>query len=60
MKGSNGSAVKRNIVLMKQRLCSRITATLENLKRQIYSWQKRKQGEVHYLKNSKKNNNDDE
>ena len=51
MKGSNVSAVKRNIVLMKWRLCSKITTKLENLKRQVYSWQKRKQGGVHYLKN---------
>ena len=44
--GSNGSAVKRSIVLMKRRLCSRITAKLGNSKRQVYSWQERKQGKA--------------
>ena len=42
MKGGNESAVKRGIVIMKQKLCFRITAKLGNSKRQPCSWQERK------------------
>ena len=37
VKGCNGLAVKRSIVLMKQRLCFKITAKLGNSNRQHYS-----------------------
>ena len=55
VKGSNESAVKRSIVLMKRRLCFRITAKLRNSKRQVCSWQERKQGGAHCLKKTTKN-----
>ena len=42
VKGYNGSAIKRSIVLMKQKLCFRITAKLGILKRQHSSRQERK------------------
>ena len=42
VKGCNGSAIKRSIVLMKQKLCFRITAKLGNLKSQHCSQQERK------------------
>jgi len=38
VKGANGSAIKSGIVLMKQKVCFKITAKLGNLKRQPYSW----------------------
>ena len=50
MKGSNGPAIKRSDILNEAKLCFRIIAKMGNLKRQAYSWQKRKQGGVHYLK----------
>jgi len=51
VKGCNESAIKRSIILMKRKLCFRITAKLENSKRQHYSQQdskkpaKKKKGE---------------
>ena len=54
VKGCNGSAVKGSIVLMKQKLCFRITAKLGNPKRQHCSRQERKWGRAHYLKNPAK------
>ena len=42
MKGCNGSTIKRSIVLMKQKLCFRITAKLGNPKNQYYSCQERR------------------
>ena len=39
VKGCNGSAVKRSIVLMKQKLRFKIIAKLENSKRKRCSWQ---------------------
>jgi len=42
VKGCNGSVVKRSIILMKQKLCFKITAKLGNSKRQHYSQQERK------------------
>ena len=39
VKGCNGSATKRSIVLMKQKLCFRITVRLGNSKRQHCSQQ---------------------
>ena len=42
VKGGNGLAVKRSILLMKQKLCFRITAKLGNSKGQPYSWRERK------------------
>ena len=37
VKGFNGSAIKKGIVLMKRNMCFRITAKLGNSKRQHYS-----------------------
>ena len=42
VKGCNGLAVKRSIVLMKQKMCFRIIAKLGNSKRQHSSRQERK------------------
>ena len=42
VKGCNGPAVKRSIILTKQKLCFRITAKLGNSKRQHCSRQERK------------------
>ena len=42
VKGCNESAIKRSIVLMKRKLCFRITAKLGNLKRRYCSRQERK------------------
>ena len=42
VKGYNGSAAKRSIVLMKQKLRFRITTKLGNLTRQHYSQQERR------------------
>ena len=39
-KGGDGSAIRKRMKLMKQRLCFKITAKLENLKRQYCSRQK--------------------
>ena len=55
VKGCNGLAIKRSIVLMKRKLCLRITTKLGNSKRQHWSWQKKKNevGPI-FLKNPKK------
>ena len=42
VKGCNGSAIKIGIVLIKQKLCFKITAKPGNSKRQHYSWKERK------------------
>ena len=42
VKGCNGLAIKRSIVLMKRKLCLRITTKLGNSKRQHCSWQEKK------------------
>ena len=42
VKGCNGLAIKRSIVLIKRKLCLRITTKLENSKRQHCSWQEKK------------------
>ena len=55
VKGCNGSAIKIGIVLIKQKLCFKITAKLENSNRQHYSQQdskklaKKKKGERLYI-----------
>ena len=54
VKGCNRSVVKRSIVLMKQKLCFRITAKLGNSKRQYCSWQERKLGRANCSKNPAK------
>ena len=42
VKGCNGLAIKRSIVLIKRKLCLRITTKLGNSKRQHCSWQEKK------------------
>lgn len=50
VKGCNESVVRRSIILMKQKLCFRITAKLGNTKRQHYSRQERKESRAHFSK----------
>ena len=50
LKGCNGSATKRSIVLMKQKLCFRIIVRLGNSKRQHCSQQEIKLGGAHCSK----------
>ena len=42
VKGCNGSVIKKGIVLMKRKLCFKITTKLGNSKRKHYSWQEEK------------------
>ena len=48
-KEGDGSAIKIGMKLMKQRLCFRITAKLENSKRQHYSRQEKKKKKYIYI-----------